>query len=119
MVFGEDAFPSYWIHCDSSPKDGNRSFRKNVDFLFAEFKQGCGTLAAADAHGFDAVLDALLLHPGQQRGTQFCAGAAEGMPQGDGPAMDVDLVHVDTEFADTVKGLGGKGFVDFKQVDVL
>ena len=41
------------------------------------------------------------------------------MAQGNGAAVNVDNLPVDSQLIDTINGLGGKGFVDFKQTDIV
>jgi hypothetical protein len=59
--------------------------------LFTQLEERGSTHAAADAHGLDAVLDAQFLHVGQQGGAQLGTGAAQGVAQGNGAAVEVGL----------------------------
>ena len=83
------------------------------------FKNPGRAHAAANAHGDQAVPGAATFHLVEELDGQLGPGAAQGVAQGDGPAVDVDLLRVDTQFPDTGQGLGGKGLVDFKKVDSL
>src|SRR5512135_3627164 len=52
----------------------------------------------------------------QQCGEKLGAGAAEGMPQRDPPAIDVDLRRIELQVADAGDCLRGKGFIQLDQV---
>ena len=53
--------------------------------------------AAADAHADHAKLDVPALHLVDELGGQLGAGAAEGVPQGDGAAVDVGDGFIQSE----------------------
>lgn len=46
-------------------------------------------------------------------------GHTEGMSKSDGATFGVQLLAGDAESLDAVRGLGGKGFVDFKDINVV
>ena len=77
-----------------------------------------GAHAATDAHADDAVAGAAALHLVEQRRGELGARAAQGGAQGDGAAVDVDLVDVDAELAGAVDRLAGEGLVDLEEVHV-
>ena len=58
------------------------------------------------------------MHLAEQRGGELGAGAAQRVAEGDGASVDVDAVRIEVEFPDDGQGLGGKGLVEFDQVDV-
>ena len=90
------------------PSSGRELQRREEKFLFAEFKQCGRSHAAADANGLYPVSDFFPLHAGQQCGAQFYASAAQGVPEGDGAAVDVDFVHAKTDLPDAAI-LGKRG----------
>src|SRR5690606_29500992 len=85
----------------------------------ADFEQTGGAHAAADAHAHDAVALAAPAELVQQRGGELRARAPERVPEGDGAAVDVELVCRDAELALAVHGLSREGLVDLEQVDVV
>ena len=54
-----------------------------------------------------------------QRGHDAGAGHAERVTEGDGAAVDVELVHRDAEVLGRRDDLGGERLVDLDQVDVV
>src|SRR6185312_7817309 len=54
-----------------------------------------------------------------ERADDARAGCTDRMAEGDGAAVDVDLVLVNAEHADRVERYRGKSLVDLPQVDVL
>jgi hypothetical protein len=54
----------------------------------------------------------------EQRGGDAGTGGSEGMTECDASAVDVELAEVDAEFA-VRDHLGGEGFVDVDEVDVV
>src|SRR5688500_17117711 len=57
----------------------------------------CDALAATDAHGDQAVLPAGAVQLVDGLDGENAAGGADRMPQCDGPAVGVDLLHVEGE----------------------
>jgi len=55
----------------------------------------------------------------KQCGSQFRAGAAEGVTQGDGAAVDVHPRGREFQFPDDGKGLGSERLIQFDQVDLV
>jgi hypothetical protein len=55
----------------------------------------------------------------QQGGENARAGAAEGVAEGDGAAVDVHLLLLELEAADDGEGLGGEGLVQLHEVEVV
>src|SRR5689334_13362455 len=60
-----------------------------------------------EAHGLVGVLQAV-----QEGGHDAGAGHAEGVSEGDGPAVDVELVVRDAEMAGGGDDLGGESLID-------
>src|ERR1035441_6584371 len=89
----------------SGDKCGYRRYSVNEIALPAEefhvlahcLEDAGGAHAAADAHGDHAVLDVAAWHFAQEGGGELRAGAAEGMAERDGAAVDVDLGGVEAE----------------------
>src|SRR5262249_27695818 len=75
--------------------------------------------AAADAQGGKSPLGVTPLHLKQQRVEHARAGSTDRMPDGDGAAVDVDLVGVPTEPLVDGASLGGERLIGFDQVQVL
>ena len=76
-------------------------------------------MAAADAEGGKTLLGLVALeHLVEQGDDDAGAGAADGVTQGDGAAVDVDLAHVEVQLTGDGDGLGGKGLVGLDEVDV-
>ena len=46
------------------------------------------------------------------------AGAADGMAEGDGSAIDVELVAIEVKFTVAGEDLSGEGFVEFDEIEV-
>ena len=55
----------------------------------------------------------------EERGHDAGPGLAEGVAEGDGAALDVELVPADAEVLGRGDDLGGEGLVDLDQVDVV
>src|SRR5207253_1359270 len=66
-------------------------------------------LAAADAHGFHADGLAGVLEAVEEGGHDAGAGHAERVTEGDGAAVDVELLPVDAEVPGRGHDLGGEG----------
>ena len=79
--------------------------------------------AAADAHGDDAAFGLAAFDLVEELGRQLGARGAQGMAQGDGAAVGVDVALpvalLDPDGPARRDGLGGEGLVDLEQVDVL
>ena len=72
----------------------------------------CRAHAAADAQGGQALLGiGPFGHLMEQGDDDAGAGAADRVADGDGAAVDVDLLHVEAQLAGHGDGLGGKGLV--------
>jgi hypothetical protein len=76
-------------------------------------------VAAAEAEGGDAALAAGAVELVDEGGEDAGAAAADGVAQGDAAAADVEFGFVHTEFLDVAEDLGGEGFVDFEEIDVV
>ena len=76
-------------------------------------------LAATDAHRLEADGAAGVLEAVEQRGHDAGAGHAERVAEGDGAAVDVQLVVADAELAGGGHHLGGERLVDLDEVDVI
>src|SRR4029453_16653507 len=76
-------------------------------------------LAAADAHGDHAVAGPAAGQLGQELDGELGAGGAHGVAEGDGAAVDVDLVEVEAQLAEDGQGLGGEPLVELDQVNVV
>jgi hypothetical protein len=61
------------------------------------FEEARGAHAAADAHGHDAVAPAAAAELVEDRRGELRAGAPEGVAEGDGAAVDVELLVGDPE----------------------
>src|SRR5471030_829518 len=81
-----------------------------------EFDCHGGGFAAADAQAGDAALAASFAQGADQRHQDARAGSADGMAQGAGAAVDVDLLVLQTVLLHRRHGHDGEGFVDFVQV---
>ena len=83
-----------------------------------DFEQARGAHAAADAHGTTTRIAprALTL----QQGVTDHTGAAhtEGVTNGDGAAVDIQLGVVDAKLIATVNHLAGKRLIQLPQVDI-
>src|SRR6266478_9984315 len=78
-----------------------------------------GAHATADAHSDHAVAGVTALKFADEGGGEFCAGAAEGVTEGDGAAVGIDARGVETGLLDYGKGLRGEGFVEFDDGHVV
>ena len=74
--------------------------------------------AAADAERGEALLGVALLHLVEQGGQDAGAAGADRVADGDGAAVDVDLVGVPAELLADRERLGGEGLVGLDQVEV-
>src|SRR5262245_27245984 len=111
------------------PKRGLRFYSRH------RLDQHGAALAAADAFGGDALLDAAALHGVDEMQHDAVAARAHGMAQPDGAAVDVELVALDAAGraikaehlaaervvlpgGETGEHLRGEGFVELPQADV-
>ena len=101
---------------------------KEVPFSFSEIgrrfsallEHGGNALAAADAEGGKTLLGVVALeHFVQQGDDDTSAGSADGVADGDGAAVDVDLAHVEVQLTRDGDGLRGEGFVGLDEVDIV
>src|SRR5438105_2693799 len=83
------------------------------------FDDGDVGLAAALAHGLQAVAAAGALELVEQGRHQTHAGGAQGMAEGDGAAVDIDLGQVGARLPLPGQHARGEGRVDLDQVDVV
>src|ERR1700684_3106206 len=74
---------------------------------------------AADAETGKALLGITADHFMQQRHQDPATGRADGMTEGDGPAVDVDLRGVPSHLTVDRYSLRGKGLIDLHQVQLL
>src|SRR4051812_30115286 len=81
-------------------------------------EQACCAHAAADAHGDDGEAAAAAAELVEGSGGELGARAAEGVAQGDGAAVDVELFVGDFERALHVDRLARKGLVELDDIDV-
>src|SRR5207237_10761011 len=72
--------------------------------------------AAALAHGLEAPAAAAAFELAHERGEQPGTRATEGVAEGDGTAVDVDLVHVGVVLLLPGQHHRGEGLVDLGQV---
>ena len=118
--------PSYEASCSppSSPARAvggggrGRSGGGSSSALPQSFDDGGIGLAAALAHGLKPVTGPGALHLVEERGQQACPGRTGGMPDGDGAAVDVDLVHVRIVLLRPRQHHRGEGLVDLDEIDV-
>src|SRR5262245_29458300 len=75
--------------------------------------------AAADAQGGKPLVGVAALHLKQQRVEHAPAGSTDRMPDGDGAAIDVDLVGVPAQTLVDGASLGRERLVGLDQVEVL
>ena len=76
-------------------------------------------LADTDAHGGKAVAAAALAHFMDQRRHDARAAATERMAEGNGTAVDVQLIGSMPSSARAGENLRGESFVQFDQIDLL
>src|SRR5579863_6388793 len=76
-------------------------------------------LAAAHAHRLQAEPLTLVLEGVEEGGHDAGTGHAEGVAEGDGAALHVELLPGDAEMTGRGDDLGGEGLVDLDQVDVV
>src|SRR3989454_7049343 len=78
-----------------------------------------GAHAAADAHGDEAVAGVAALEFANDGCGELRAGAAQGMAEGHGAAIDVDALRVESRDFDDGKSLRREGFIQFNHVNLL
>merc|ERR1711920_493632 len=83
------------------------------------FEYCCGAHAGSNAHGnhTEVLLTAVQLR--QQCRHLSSTGAAERVPESDCATLWIHLLHVKAKFFYTVDSLAGKGFVKFKDINVV
>src|SRR5438105_13416480 len=82
-------------------------------------EQAGGAHAAADAHGDDRALRLAAAAFDQDMPGHARAAQAVRMPDGDGAAIDIELVRRNAEAVAAVQHLTGERFVELPQVDVV
>src|SRR4051812_1324194 len=92
--------------------------RQGQSLLNSLKNTGCAH-AAADAHRDHRVTTLAALKLAQDSRGQLRARAAKRVAQGDGAAVDVDLLRVESEFADDGERLRGKRLVQFNQINLV
>src|SRR5580692_1457428 len=80
---------------------------------------GAGRQRTAAAHRHEPVRLVAALELVQNRRDQPTAGRADGVADGDGATVHVDLVHVGIVHAGPTHHDGGEGLVHLEEVDVL
>src|SRR5712691_3618063 len=83
------------------------------------FEDTGGAHAAADAHGDEAVVAVAALQFAKDGCGELRTGAAQGMAEGHGAAIDVDARGVESRDFDDGKRLRGEGFVQFNHINLL
>ncbi|VXA88685.1 conserved hypothetical protein [Aeromonas veronii] len=97
------------------------SASRRSGWLSHPFKHGGDALTQTDTHGGNPQGGILLLHQIDEGGGDAGAGAAEGVAQRNGAAVQVHLlVHqvLQTQILHAGQGLGGKRLVQLEQVDI-
>src|SRR5262245_3181717 len=87
--------------------------------MLSDLEKSRGSHPAADAHRDDDVLDAAPLS--FDEGVPDHAGPrhAEGVTDGDGPAVDVEVLHRNAQLVAAVHRLAGESFVELPEADVV
>ena len=93
-----------------SPGQGATRLGWTIELI--PFEDGGGAHSSADTHGDHSVACFAAVELGEEGGGEFGSGAAEGVAECDGSAVDVDDGGVEPEGADDGEGLGGEGFVE-------
>lgn len=106
-----------WIHC--APKHLTVKSSKRLEFNAIRSYSG-GVLesegdahAAADAERGNAALSFAFQHFMKQSDRDASAGASDGMAEGDGASVNVELVAVEMKFAIARQNLSGEGLIQF------
>ena len=76
-------------------------------------------MAAADAHGGQAVTAIAVFQAVQQRGENAGTAATKWMADGDGTTPGVDLGGVEAAFANHRDALRGEGLVQFNGIELI
>lgn len=78
-------------------------------------------MPASNTEGGKAIAQAALVHLVYQGHQNTATGGADGMPQGDGAAINVDDAHpiLKPQLPDTADGLGGKSLVELDELYVI
>src|SRR3989442_7148850 len=76
-------------------------------------------VAAAEAESGDAALEIAASELVEQRDENARAGSADGMADGDGAAVHVDIFGIELELARDGDGGNGEGFVELEEIDVF
>src|SRR3954454_17500990 len=79
---------------------------------------GGGAHAGADAKRHECGIEVAPLQLVERDSEDHCAGGAERMAHGDGPAVDIDFAVVDAECLHEAQHHRSESFVDLDQVDV-
>src|SRR5580698_6223271 len=96
------------INTDNADKD-----------LIQTFNDHGNSLPSADAGCRQAIFLLAAVQFVEQRDYEPSSGCAQGMSEGDGPAVHIDFVAIEAEFLFDSKILRGEGFIDFDQVNVV
>src|SRR5690606_12193146 len=91
---------------------------RTVETSAEAFEDHGHALTAADAHGLEAELLAVVLQRVDERRGDASARHADRVADGDGTAVDVQLVEVDAQVAVGRDHLRGERLVDLDEVDV-
>src|SRR5690606_26504391 len=78
-----------------------------------------GTHATTNTHGDHAVAPVAAFEFVEDLHGELGSGAAEWVSQRDRSTIDVDFFFIEFERANNGKGLRGKSFVEFDQVDIV
>src|SRR3989442_6096275 len=100
------------------PRHGAHRRRIRLTRLVAGLEEPRGALAAANAHGHDAVARLRVQHLVGDRAHHAPAGHAERVADRDRAAVPVELLRVEAEPVATVDDLRGEGLVQLPDVDV-
>src|SRR6266436_2085491 len=92
---------------------------RNNPLILQVFEDGCGSLAAADAHRHHAVTRLAPAHLAQQLHGKFCSGSPERVSERNSAAVDVGPPVVYSKFAHHSYGLTSKRLVEFDQIDLV
>ena len=76
-------------------------------------------LPHADAHGREAIATAAFFHLVNECRHDSRAAAAEGVTEGNGATVNVELRGIDAELSNASNNLGSKGLVQFHQIDLV
>src|SRR5579884_778143 len=82
-------------------------------------EDACGTHAATDAHRHHAIACVAPLHFMHELDGEFRTSGPHRVTEGDSSSVDVELVHVYAQLTNDSKRLGGEGFIQFDEVNVV